>query len=580
MSGGTALQRQGAALLGLVAVLALTISALFIAGLERRHSLARERERNGQVLQLARQALIGHVAHLASLPNELNPGRLPCPEAAGFFGTSSEGVAAASCKQPALGRLPWRTLGLEKIRDATGEPLWYAVSPGWALPNVTASLTINSDSRGKLALDGRPEAAVALIFAPGRPLQVAASAQCAARDQQRRSKDVAGNPVSPDARDFLECENATLPADGSFATVGPAGSFNDQVVQIRAADLLPALEAAIAVRVAREIVPALRTVYGGADWGLAPDNLVYPYAARFAADKLDPDAGRGSPGTLQGLLPMTRAQGCDPATEARCDPGFVTWSSSTPPALAAQTGSGMALYGAEYTPGSRCTVTAAEVQCVLYTSAEGVLNLAVSATAANVAMALRRLDKGAAAPGFADDAAATPRGLNAAFATDGTARVTFSGFVNAPGAPTTCVRANPATSVPCQRRAVSVPISVLADHALLDPLAPGTGWFLRNDWHRLSYYALSPGHAAATAAPRTCGMPSRECLSIKASADAWRARALLILAGRDLVGSTRPGAKVSDYLDSDENRNGDLVFEQRRIDARFNDRLLLVDSAP
>src|SRR6185369_1488976 len=135
-------------------------------------------------------------------------------------------------------------------------PLWYAVSPGWALPNVTASLTINSDSRGKLAVDGRAEAAIALIFAPGRPLQVAASAQCAARDQQRRSKDVAGNPVSPDARDFLECENATLPADGSFATVGPAGGFNDQVVQITAADLIPALEAAIAVRVAREIVPA------------------------------------------------------------------------------------------------------------------------------------------------------------------------------------------------------------------------------------------------------------------------------------------------------------------------------------
>jgi len=580
MSGVRALQRQGAALLGLVAILALAISALFIAGLERNHSLARERERNGQILQLARQALIGHVAHLASLPTELNPGRLPCPEAAGFFGTTSEGVAAASCKQPALGRLPWRTLGLEKLRDATGEPLWYAVSPGWALPNVTASLTINSDSHGKLAVDGRAEAAIALIFAPGRPLQVAASSQCAARDQQRRAKDIAGNPVSPDARDFLECENATLPADGSFTTVGPPGSFNDQVVQVSVADLVPALEAAIAVRVAREIVPGLKTLYAGAEWGLAPDNLVYPYAARFAADKLDPDAGRGSAGTLQGLLPLTRAQGCDPATELRCDPGFVAWSASPPPTHAAQPGSSAVLYGAEFTPSSRCTFTPADVQCVLYTSAEGFLNLAVSATAANVAMALRRLDKGVAAPGFADDAATTPRALNAMFATDGTARVTFAGFVNAPGTPATCVRANPPTSVPCQRRAVSVPISLLADHALLDPLAAGTGWFLRNDWHRLSYYALSPGHAAATAAPRTCGLPPRDCLSVGSATGSGRARVLLILAGRDLAGAPRPGSKVSDYLDSEENRNGDFTFEQRRIDARFNDRLLLVDAAP
>ena len=57
MTRARALQRQGAALLGLVAVLALAITALFIAGLERSHSAARERLRNGQVLQLARQAL-------------------------------------------------------------------------------------------------------------------------------------------------------------------------------------------------------------------------------------------------------------------------------------------------------------------------------------------------------------------------------------------------------------------------------------------------------------------------------------------------------------------------------------------
>jgi len=142
------------------------------------------------------------------------------------------------------------------------------------------------------------------------------------------------------------------------------------------------------------------------------------------------------------------------------------------------------------------------------------------------------------------------------------------------------VRASPATSVPCQRRVVSVPIGVLADHALLDPQAAGTGWFLRNEWHRLSYYALAPGHAAATAAPRTCGAPPRECLSLRAPDATARGRALLILAGRGLAGASRPGTKIADYLDGDENRNGDLVFEQRRIDAQFNDRILLVDAAP
>src|SRR5262249_43146103 len=148
--------------------------------------------------------------------------------------------------------------------------------------------------------DGRSDAAVALIFAPGRPLQVPASANCAARDQRRRSKDVAGNAVPPDARDFLECENATVPADGSFATAGPRGAFNDHVALVAAADLLPALEAAVAVRIEREILPPLRAAYAGGEWSVAPGNPVYPFAARFSSGTLDPDAGRGSAGTVQG----------------------------------------------------------------------------------------------------------------------------------------------------------------------------------------------------------------------------------------------------------------------------------------
>ena len=575
-----ALQRQGAALLGLVAVLALAITALFIAGMERSHSAARERLRNGQVLQLARQALIGHMAQQASLPAENNPGRLPCPEAAGYFGTASEGIAAANCKQPAVGRLPWRTLGLEKLRDATGEALWYAVSPGWALPNVTATLSINSDSRGQLSVDGRSEAAVALVFAPGRPLQVAASARCAPRDQRRRSKDVAGNPLPPDARDFLECENATVPADGSFTTAGPAGAFNDQLVLVTVADLLPALEAAIATRAGREIASALRTVYADSDWGLAAGSPVYPYAAQFSAGSLDPDAGRGSAGTMQGFLPLTRSQGCDPAKDARCDSGFVSWKNMPPPTYAVQAGSSIVVYGAGYSPASTCTTTPAEVQCVLYTSAEGVFPLTVNASAANVAMALRQLERDAAAAGFAVHAPATPRAVSATLASDGSARVAFSAFVDAAGSATTCVRASPPATVPCQRRTIALSIGVLSDHALLDPQSPETGWFLRNGWDRLTYYALAPAHAAAAAAPRACGPAPRECLSIAFGAQSVGARALLILSGRHLAGTPRTGSSLADYLDSEENRNGDARFEQRRVDRTFNDRVLLVEAAP
>ncbi|HEX2648916.1 MAG TPA: hypothetical protein VHN19_03155 [Burkholderiales bacterium] len=566
----------GAALLGLVAILALAIAALFIARIERGHSSAAERRHNGEVLRYAREALLGHVTLQAALASEANPGRLPCPEAAGFFGTASEGVAAASCRLPAIGRLPWRTLGLEKLRDAAGEALWYAVSPGWALPNTTSSLKLNSNSTGQLAVDGSAGAAVAIIFAPGRPLQVAASPGCPARDQGRRVKDIAGNAVTPDVRDYLECENAAVPSTGSFATRGASGrAFNDQAIVVTAAEILPLLEAAVAIRTEREIAPALRA-YAGSEWGLESGSPLYPYAARFAAASFNPDNHRGQAGELQGLLPLTRAQGCNPASDPRCDAAFVAWLAAPAPAFAALPGSSMQIY-TDHVPMSQCVAGAAEVQCTLYTSPNGALNLAVSATASNVAMALRRLDKAVAAQGFAPDGPASPRAAAGSFNTDGSARITFSGLVDAAGTPATCTRASPPAAVPCQRRVVSLPIEVLADHALLDPQAPATGWFVRNDWHQLAYYAVSPGHAASSSAPRTCGLAPADCLSV---AGGKRARALLVLPGRSLSGKSRPSADLADYLDSDENRNGDAVFEQRRVNRSFNDRVLLVEAAP
>lgn len=582
MTGRRALLRQGAALLGLVALVALSITSLFVLGVERAlQPLAAERLRNGQVLREAKLALIGYVAQQAALGGESNPGRLPCPEAAGYFGTASEGIAAASCRLPAVGRLPWRTLGLDKLRDATGEALWYAVSPGWALPNVTASLTINSNSKAQLSVDGRPNAAVALIIAPGRPLQVPASAGCLPRDQRRRSRDVAGNPLPPDARDFLECQNAEVPADERFATSGPSDRFNDQMVIVEAADLLPGIEAAIATRIEREIAPALRSAYASAEWSASPSNPVYPYAARFAAGAFNPDAWRGSAGTFQGLLPLTRAQGCNPGTESRCDAGFVAWAGSPTASFSVQGGSTMTVYsGPSYAPASGCTSTPASVQCTLYTSPAGTLALAVGATATSVSMSLRRLDKAVPAAGFAPDSAATPRNAMAILNSAGAAAVSFTGTVNAAGTPATCTRIHPPASFACQQRKVSVPIELLADHPLLDPQHAATGWFLRNDWHSLVYYAVAPGHAASSAPPRSCGMAPRDCLSVANLARAGQTRALLILTGRSLTGASRPSADLGEYLDSGENRDADLAFEQRRIDAAFNDRVIVVDANP
>ena len=105
--------------------------------------------------------------------------------------------------------MPWRTLGIDKIVDSAGEPLWYAVSPGWALaPPGTGTLVIHSESVGQLDVDGKANAAVALLFAPGPAFNAQAAPGCAARAQSRSA-------LPPDK---VTC----VPSDSAMLRTSPA----------------------------------------------------------------------------------------------------------------------------------------------------------------------------------------------------------------------------------------------------------------------------------------------------------------------------------------------------------------------
>ncbi|MGH8733698.1 MAG: hypothetical protein ACREVB_08460, partial [Burkholderiales bacterium] len=258
---------------------------------------------------------------------ESNPGRLPCPQAWGDLGSANEGRAAAVCAATAAGWLPWRSLGLPVMLDASGQQLWYVISPGWHLPNGGASLTINSNTPGQLLLDGRP--VIALIIAPGPALNIAPDAAQRAAGCNARRQSRARNPeINPNPRDFLDCQNGST-ADNVFmsAVAGNAANpvFNDQVLAITAADLLPALEAAIAKRIERDIVPPLRSVYASAAWGSSAANPLFPFAAPFS----NPGTStfQGEAGIFQGLLPFNQTRSC---AGARCLPRLIGWA-ATPP---------------------------------------------------------------------------------------------------------------------------------------------------------------------------------------------------------------------------------------------------------
>lgn len=192
-----------------------------------------EKERKTQIaLTQARDALIAFAAAHKTLP-----GRLPCPEDTAAIGFPLEGKEQASCSNlsTVIGRLPWRTLGLEHLLDGDGEALWYVRSPGFN------SSPLNSDTLGQIQLDGVSNSAVALIISAGAPLV-----------GQSRPLPTAASPPNP--AQYLDLGNASGPA---YVSTGTLGSFNDRVLPLTKEELFRAVEK----RVAREARVALEQYY-------------------------------------------------------------------------------------------------------------------------------------------------------------------------------------------------------------------------------------------------------------------------------------------------------------------------------
>jgi hypothetical protein len=567
--------QRGIALLVMLVIIVTGASWMMVSGLNAASNrTALNRQDNARILAEAKHALVGWMITKAIEAGENNPGRLPCPEAAAYIGTTNEGIAAGNCTLPAVGRLPWRTLGLPKLLDAAGEPLWYVVSPGWALPTAVSLLTINSNTLGQLTLDGTANATIALVVAPGPVLNVQACGGSPARAQ-------AHNALAPDYRDYLECENAASPVDAAFVTRGPTSSFNDQVLTVTPRDVLPGLEAAIMKRIEREIVPALKTVYGG-NFNISAATPVYPYSAPFA----DPGPGTGTSNyqgvaaTYQGLLPFNQTQGCTAsASNPRCLPGLIGWSTS-PWAYEAGGWGYMNVLNCNWEGGSSPTYDARvcegeyEEDPACDDPSCGGLVIGLTATFSNVALGLRALDATKVEVFASNDpfdqssAESGPTTASVSLNAAGTATVTITGLV--PNVNSRGWGQHAGFRLRLRR-------AVIGDHAVLNANDPITGWFVRNEWYRLLYYAVAEGQTAAYKASLPCTTGTNCVRLTSGGVQQDNKRALVLLAGRSLRNQTRPSAALADFLDTTQNTDLGTLYEQVRIDASVNDRVIVVD---
>lgn len=133
--------------------------------------------------------------------------------------------------------------------------------------------------------------------------------------------------------------------------------------------------------------------------------------------------------------------------------------------------------------------------------------------------------------------------------------------------------------IPCNASetvTVTVPIAVFGDHPALTAFftaGANQEWFINNRWYDLMYYAVAPSHTPGGA--HDC-RAAPDCLTVAGGNLPADVRALTGLMGFSLNGSARPNATLADYLDSDQNRDGNTAFEQKSATRSFNDRFFAI----
>jgi hypothetical protein len=232
--GADAHRQRGAALLLLLALSGVLAVVVVLNLLSAGAPSAQERERVTQeALGRAKQALIAYVVSELDRNPSLAPGLLPCPALTSLSVDNDEGYAVlGDCgiqDESQVGRLPWKTLDVEPLRDGYGECLWYAVSGNFKRGNTAGGKLVNWDTTGQLEVLGEGGSgllagataetrAAAVVIAPGPSLQ-----------QSRAPAAHTPNcPGNHDPAQYLEAISS-LGADNTLATppsTPPAGTLS------------------------------------------------------------------------------------------------------------------------------------------------------------------------------------------------------------------------------------------------------------------------------------------------------------------------------------------------------------------
>lgn len=268
-------RQSGGSLLILMLVMLGVFATVVVSSLRGRNSEDQRREQSTAAIEQARQALLawslsrdGAAGSCGAATHPCSPVELPCPDR-NAIGSVAEGTHSTPCNgnnaNTRIGRLPWKTLGIPKLVDGYGEPLWYSVDRQFVVHTLNLDVRrINSDSlatqqiyaaNGATNLSLNGETAAAVIFAVGPALI-----------GQTRSNQVVSN--------YLEAvngrNNATL--GGPFIAGDFSATFNDQLGVITGRELIAGNQARLGFTVRK----LLKDYFQGLS--------SYPYPASLTVD--------------------------------------------------------------------------------------------------------------------------------------------------------------------------------------------------------------------------------------------------------------------------------------------------------
>ena len=552
--------------MALIALIALVGAYLIASRLTKTSAeLSADRDQRTQAaLQEAKAALIAFAADRYKIQGAglKKLGALPCPDLK-LPSAATAGSEESNCTTvlTAIGRLPWKTLNVSSnLSDGSGEPLWYVLSTNFS----KLATVINSDTQGQITVTGSAPAStvVALIIAPGLSLL----------GQNRDKTDLAAlnNPSN-----YLEGVNAG-PNDNSFETRVPPNDrnsvtgdliFNDRVLAITQAELFAAVEPVVINKIrdadvnqpccnVKAAIEVYRATWGG-----------YPFPAAFS-DPCTATASdcKGFVGLTEGWLPLS--------TDST---SFVNWKTSSPaPTVAAAPGNpGTVDVSPGYADCGNSTSTQLECKFNWCGTTPNLAKARITATANKAGLAFVR--------SFIDADLTVDRsssGLNSGWTSSSATIKTSSAYtLQSNGNGTVSLDLEMPSRACTSIRTARIRIPQLPFHSITSASDPVSGWFIEQEWHKLTYYAVSPawlpGGSANCATSPPCltvnGLPSNEYPTINDK------NAILILTGRSLNGSARPSATLSNYLEPLNDTTSDYIFTHRvGAPGATNDRVVVL----